>query len=440
MSWGWNDQVQKALDFLNTGSYSSNLPVFGAVPRAVGTTTCFDSSQCASGFACVGGTCQPSSGGSDGSTSSCDSGGDGGGSSGAPGGGGGGCGGAGSGGSGVGGGSISTSCVKTGCGSGVGAGGIGGGGGGGGGSDCCSGERCCRIGAGVVQCFCGPCPPPPGCNKFCDSYAKANGVPAPGCDKEQCSECETCVTDPLGAGKCEPAGGPCWCPLSNCSGTCATCQEDGTCLSSCTNCMTCVTLYNIPCKCGPFSLRCCYSACTEGLSPTNRCQIEAAKKCDEKCPPPPVPPGSEPCDCNCNNDCPDCFICDSSGVCVPDPECSANYTSRWRLLPEDYVFYGCSYSPITGTGGCAQYNESATNSIDVTTGCGPLPHELVLTKEAVLTPYGPCVRGTSTRCWEVRDGNGNVIKSEFCSNGVGGTWCLGPSPDRAPQNWGMQKC
>lgn len=385
MSWGWSDQTRKAIDFLNTGNTPSGLFVGYTDPNgrpapdadqassssnpigATSATLCSDTSQCASGFACVGGICISVSGGTDGGVSTCgsttdNSGSTSSGSSGAPGGGGGGCGGP-TGGGGNSGNTTSTStstpsgpCVKSGCGTkpslgnSAGSAGGSGGGGGGNGSDCCSDVRCCRIAAGIVQCFCGPCPPPPkDCNIFCDNYAKLFGEPAPGCDPNQCTECEECQDTLFGGKECVPtSSGPCWCPGNECNGTCASCQDDGSCQESCANCMTCVTLYNV-CECSPFSIRCCYSACTTGLSPTNRCQIEAGKKCEERCPPP--PPGPEPCDCNCHDDCPDCYLCGADGKCYPDPSCKDKYYA----VAMYFHYSGNSAGQPGGTGPCTQF-------------------------------------------------------------------------------------
>jgi hypothetical protein len=41
----------------------------------------------------------------------------------------------------------------------------------------------------------------------------------------------------------------------------------------------------------------------------------------EQCDKSDVPAECGFCDCNCDNDCPDCQVCNSSGVCVPDPSC-----------------------------------------------------------------------------------------------------------------------
>jgi hypothetical protein len=36
------------------------------------------------------------------------------------------------------------------------------------------------------------------------------------------------------------------------------------------------------------------------------------------------PPGLEPSDCNCHNDCGYCQVCNAAGECAPDPTCGSN--------------------------------------------------------------------------------------------------------------------
>lgn len=293
------------MEFIRTGSTAYNLvPVAGAT--RVG---CIDSSNCGSGWKCQRGYCVPD----DGRGGGC-----GGGQGSGCGDGVGGCppspcppggsGGANSGG-GIGG------CNKAGC------GGSGGGGGGGNADDCCGQGRCCRIGTGFVQCFCGDCPDPPSCDVFCSGYQAANGEKAPGCGDNGCDECSSCVDQGnFQGGKCEPiSNGPCWCEKSACR-DCEKCTKDGTCVEDCTTCETCVTMYNHPCPCGYATLRCCWSACN-GTPDYTKCALEGCEKAglgDGDC----DPPGPQPCDCNCHADCPDCFLCGTDGECHPDPVCA----------------------------------------------------------------------------------------------------------------------
>jgi hypothetical protein len=152
-----------------------------------------------------------------------------------------------------------------------------------------------------------------------------------------------------------------------------------------------------------------------------------------------VPESCKECDCNCHNDCPSCQLCGADGTCYPDPNCSGNFKSRWYLAGAPFTYYGCAYSPDYG-GGCVYPSTGATGTVNVTSDCGPLPHSLVLTTEAVLNPYGPCVTGSSRRGWRIKDGNGNWISGEFLSGGVSGTWCGGPDPGREPSLIETIKC
>lgn len=241
---------------------------------------------------------------------------------------------------------------------------------------CCGQGRCCRLGS-YVQCFCGECPEPPQrCDKFCTFYQAANGESAPGCSEDNtCDECSNCVDygNFQGTGCEKKRGyGPCWCEEGgrSCGGRCDTCQEDGTCEESCENCQTCYSRSNYDCGCGTVSIECCYSAC-DGSKGFHTCVPD----CDELCgtgsgtvdpcagncrtvttctpdEPPPCPPKSScrtsgtisaggqtctlteicdksnvpdscgECDCNCEDDCPDCFLCGADGKCHPDPSCS----------------------------------------------------------------------------------------------------------------------
>jgi hypothetical protein len=177
-----------AEDFLRTGNW--NLP-----------RECFDSKQCGSGFACVGGECKKTTdtsavagecaGASSTSTGMSPSG----------------CGSSSGG---------SVGCTTSGC-----------------SNDAdCPGSRCCRYDAyGTVNCFCGDCPIYDGnscsrdcqcysgvcrngicgegyCTIFCDQYYKSTGQRFPGCEGATCDECSSCQGD----NQChENTYGPCWC-------------------------------------------------------------------------------------------------------------------------------------------------------------------------------------------------------------------------------------
>ena len=189
MSWSWSDldsskrwataKQQTASTFLRTGYY-----------------LCFDSVQCASGYACIGGKCVLQSNEGTpvtncGSTSSyelgvpggCPSGGD-------------------------------AGCTSAGCSNGST-----------GGADCpCL--RCCRYDAyGNINCQCGSCPEAPfRCDPFADTYYKNVGAFFPGTKDLTCSECQSCD---IFSGQCvqrNPA--PCWC--TPCP-TGSQCYTDGSC-------------------------------------------------------------------------------------------------------------------------------------------------------------------------------------------------------------------
>lgn len=395
MTWGRNsfqDRVDAAMDFINSGrtdSYRSTSGGWigdnGGNWANQGGTLCTSSSQCGSGYSCIGGRCIPPTESGSGS------------------------------GGGTGSGNSSASCPPDpspvppppdqDCGttgptsdagpcSSPGCGGAGGGGGNGYAEECC-GTRCCRIGGFGVQCYCGDCPPPGRCQEYCDAFYKVNYRQAEGCSKPTiCSECEYCSTiAPFALCRPYQSGGPCHCGGSNgCSGQCETCKEDGTCEYNCNNCTSCITLYNQLCNClsGPryVTIRCCTSTCNEnnlsfvkcredgcnnpsvcpptdppksdpckGDCYTRTCCVEGGPpECDfppcvqpPSCPPCPpnsscrnlgyisagdetcyieevcdksnVPDSCGECDCNCQDDCPDCQYCDANGTCQPDPDC-----------------------------------------------------------------------------------------------------------------------
>lgn len=357
-------RINAALDFIGSGNFgdtiNENVPVYDTGGGSSNINKCRNSNDCASGWSCISGSCVPpgGSGSSTGDSLNGSSSQDCGSGSGDPGGGGGGCG------TGVGGGT--TGCNQPGCGNGNG-------GGGGLPGNCC-GERCCRLSSGFVQCFCGKCPPPGRCQKYCDSFFKSNGRAAEGCNESsKCTECEQCTVVQGITAVCVPIaeGGPCFCEGGNGCSQCSKCKEDGTCGYDCANCQTCITVFNYPCSCGRFTFRCCASACNENPFDTNSCIADNCEQaCGEPEPPDPcapecdtitetgqpggsaptcpsdyrqvgsitaqhddgdvtvvicqkckLPPECEPADCNCHLDCPDCQLC-SYGACAPDPACS----------------------------------------------------------------------------------------------------------------------
>ena len=331
------------MEFLTNGKVSGGLTAYGTESNDYDTIRgCFDSSDCAAGWSCFGGRCrQPGSIGTNiqtisgvagtrygSSSASCptdetDTGvpfpdiND--------------CGGGG--GYGYGGGQTTGGCDKPGCTNSPGSDGNSG-------AHCC-GERCCRFsstGASTglrVQCYCGPCPPPKRCQKWCDTFKKVNGRDGEGCsDATSCSECETCVTILGGQiAECKPItiGAPCHCGGSNaCRGACNECKSDGTCEENCANCESCVTMYNTNCGCAYVSTRCCTSACSTGSLSWVGCKNKA---CESACPPGDGPE-KDPCEGVCTTrtyceegpppdcDTPPCATPPGSPSCPPDSSCT----------------------------------------------------------------------------------------------------------------------
>lgn len=252
-------------------------------------------------------------------------------------------------------------------------------------SDCCGEERCCRYsanGAGVtVGCSCGPCEDPSNkCNSFCSNFRAANGVLSPGCDNQKiCDECSDCVSTPGGppGTSCQPkliGTSPCQCEESSCGAQCDRCDSDGICRTDCDKCVVPYPTY-ARCACGDFRTTSYVNACgerwAEAVDCSQLCQDEP-DECEGACTSvswcggqsaPPCPTGSvcsvtgtvsaggktcylrtdcnklnvpekcKECDCNCEDDCPDCKICDASGKCVDDPLCEE---ARYRVLLQNH--------------------------------------------------------------------------------------------------------
>lgn len=176
----------------------------------------------------------------------------------------------------------------------------------------------------------GPTPPsPPGdatpCNNRCQERTEA-GVAGEECDGVPiCKDCEQCNSK----GRCEkfePGTGPCWCENGeDCLG-CEKCdKEDGGCVPALEQCQECCTTF-VDCPCGEsIQGTCCYplelGSKTFDFTCINKCRVSLFEQCrlPEDC----DPPGPEPCDCNCEEDCPECYICNEAGKCEPseEPEC-----------------------------------------------------------------------------------------------------------------------
>lgn len=259
---------------------------------------CFDSNQCASGFACNGGFCLQTDtgagGNSDGDTAGCGSGGGGGGSS-------------------CGAGTESYTywdpqyetapdgtCLLTGCNEitidGTDP------------DPCCGQDRCCRSDEnGEISCVCGPCNNlipcsddddcpdgfaciggycyPTGlstCDQWCTNYLFATGIFGPGCSSQNsCSECEECLsfTDSSYSFCALRADAPCYCEGAYCYGAYESCGLDGVCRDDCANAQNCFTV-DKECPCGTATKECCYSSCG---NTSGRADCEESIDCDALC-------------------------------------------------------------------------------------------------------------------------------------------------------------
>lgn len=325
-----------------------------------------------------------------------------------------------------------------------------------------------------------------GCSGLaCDecSYCEEIFVSASGNCKQQTNGTSPCHCNPLDVPEC-----------TKCNEDGTTSVD----LRSCQKCVTITNTECPGCDATVLTKTCCYTLedWENGLSPVNRCQAEIDAECAELCDKPDVPPRVDPCqgecteqkigpiagnctsvadqisladghrsvitgcieaggqaavlyndcdmtgvpesckgcDCNCHNDCPSCQLCGSDGTCYPDPSCPVNGTTVWEIERVPYTYYGCSYSPSTGGGGCVNPVNSLTTDGSITTSCAPLPHTPVVTRTDAQISYGPCVQGGSATYWRIRDANGAFCSAEFGSGGVGGTFCGGPpQPGETPR-------
>ena len=292
----------------------------------------------------------------------------------------------------------------------------------------CPGNRYCRYDQnGNVSCGCGD-PPKQSCTVFCNSYFASFGAGAAGCGDKVCSECETCDGNYFSStyNTCVPGSGstPCHCKPDEVP-VCHVCNDNGVVVEDQDNCSECYTT-SVDCGCGIIIERtCCYSLreLADGLTGYNRCRDEIVDRCEEECSDPDTPayvdpcegdctpqtetgPGTCPdqpsdladghraaitgcieaggnytllyndcdmtnvpeecgfCDCNCENDCPNCQVCNSGGICVPDPECATCEDQGGNYCP------GVSNDCCPNGGQCYQ-QENGTNA------CCPAGDKLV---------------------------------------------------------------
>jgi len=71
-----------------------------------------------------------------------------------------------------------------------------------------------------------------------------------------------------------------------------------------------------------------------------------------------IPSECKECDCNCNNDCGDCEICNAQGECVRDPNCCDSVEDQ-RVLYEVTTNYP-NAANYTGFNGCNQFGPEST--------------------------------------------------------------------------------
>ena len=124
------------------------------------------------------------------------------------------------------------------------------------------------------------------------------------CGPRDCGQCSYCED---GACKSDSAGCDCRCGYK-CPG-CMQCNFAGNCL-----------IKNCPQpEAGPDNSAKCEPDCkTIWICDESGDGCVTEERCGE------LPSECEECDCSCNDDCPDCTLCSSSGVCEPDSECE-NY-------------------------------------------------------------------------------------------------------------------
>ena len=123
------------------------------------------------------------------------------------------------------------------------------------------------------------------CTSFCDSYKKTHGTRGPGCfDYQECDACNECGE----SGTCVDLkeNAPCWCVCSQDAPFCYDCAMDGASELNCKDCETCSEIPGYICPCGAElpELKICRNAC-EGPTRITMEEVmeEAAKSCTELC-------------------------------------------------------------------------------------------------------------------------------------------------------------
>ena len=361
------------------------------------TTRCSESSQCGSGFACVGGRCIQTlpSGGLDDSGNFLNCGADIGGD-GLPGGsgssgGGGGCGGPGNT---SGGGSASLGTIY-GCGTASGGSctntrgpsNSGSGSGGGGGGSC--GARCCRYGNDGWGCYDGQCPPPPPtCSRFC-SEAEGLGANVITCNAKKCDICEYC-DDSDGAPTCKRRSYDVDCRCDyQCPG-CMQCSSTGGCLIK--NCP--------PQEPPPPALDCEPKCTTVWNCDESGDGCVTYEKCED------LDPECEQCDCNCNEECGECETCnEQTGKCENSCGDLVTYTAGYQVLSGRFAI--CLGSPFW-CGGNEKCSVRAEGSqVDMVLKCVGINEGVNLETVGAVPPGRQC---TKTICPDYVSGGGTIHK------------------------------
>lgn len=301
------------------------------------------------------------------------------------------------------------------------------------GSPCGDGYPPCGPG---LACINGKCTKVKPCNQFCSEYYAANGEDADGCSPEvRCDECTECAGTFEGGGHycTEKENQPCHCDPDKLE-ECDICNSDGS--TSPGVCLECCTIQNYDCGCGTaVTVEACRERGASGRSQCNLAQDAAAAKCaelceikpdpcagicgtktitgDGPCPENPTPPDADDghtltlrgcleslgqhaifyddcdfsqapeqckqCDCNCHNDCKECELCNENCKCEPDPSCSENGISTWKLNIPSYTTYSIN------TVGCLAVNPTVVPAQEIvhTSQCGKLPHQLEETQPCI---------------------------------------------------------
>lgn len=153
------------------------------------------------------------------------------------------------------------------------------------------------------------------------------------------------------------------------------------------------------------------------LTPDSPMVCEASEECDD------LPPDCEPCDCNCNDECGECKICNSAGKCVPDPACDCGagdgkeyirWELRYRHATGQVSSGSWAYGPVFA---CRTSNYDDNDPL-IRTYCTPADESPVLTSTGGVD-YGHVPSGDSGWCclsngytqYTLRNRNGGVMWS-----------------------------